>query len=130
MVFWALAQVLLLVAGRLYEGVTPHNVHTELERDNAAVGLAFCGVLIGFGNIISVAVAGDFIGWKEGVQVFLIEALFGLAVLLLIKKITVLLLASGVSLSGEQTEEKPNLGAGLVEALGYIGGSMLVIWVL
>ena len=128
--FWALAQVLLLVAGRLYEGVTPHNVHTELERDNAAVGLAFCGVLIGFGNIISVAVAGDFIGWKEGVQAFFIEALFGLAVLLLIKKITVLLLASGVSLSDEQTEEKPNLGAGLVEALGYIGGSMLVIWVL
>ena len=128
--FWALAQVLLLVTGRLYEGVTPHNVHTELERDNAAVGLAFCGVLIGFGNIISVAVAGDFIGWKEGLQAFLFEALFGLAVLLLIKKVTVLLLASGVSLSDEQTEEKPNLGAGLVEALGYIGGSMLVIWVL
>lgn len=130
LVFWALAQVLLLVAGRLYEGVTPHNVHSELERDNAAVGLAFCGVLIGFGNIISVAVAGDFIGWQEGIQSFFIDALFGLAVLLLIKKITVLLLASGVSLSDEQTEENPNIGAGLVEALGYIGGSMLVIWVL
>jgi len=130
LVFWVLAQVLLLVAGRLYEGVTPHNVHTELERDNAAVGLAFCGVLIGFGNIISVAVAGDFVGWQEGIQAFFIEALFGLGVLLLIKKITVFLLASGVSLSDEQTEEKPNLGAGLVEALGYIGGSMLVIWVL
>ena len=130
LVFWALAQVLLLIAGRLYEGVTPHNVHTELERDNAAVGLALGGVLIGFGNIISVAVAGDFVGWQEGVQSFLIEALFGLAVLLLIKQITVFLLASGVSLSDEQTEEKPNLGAGLVEALGYIGGSMLVIWVI
>ena len=130
LVFWALAQVLLLMAGRLYEGVTPHNVHTELERDNAAVGLALGGVLIGFGNIISVAVAGDFVGWQEGVKAFLIEALFGLAVLLLIKKITVFLLASGVSLSDEQTEEKPNIGAGLVEALGYIGGSMLVIWVL
>jgi len=130
LVFWALAQVLLLIAGRLYEGVTPHNVHTELERDNAAVGLALGGVLIGFGNIISVAVAGDFVGWQEGVQGFLIEALFGLAVLLLIKQITVFLLASGVSLSNEQTEEKPNLGAGLVEALGYIGGSMLVVWVI
>ena len=130
LVFWALAQVLLLIAGRLYEGVTPHNVHTELERDNAAVGLALGGVLIGFGNIISVAVAGDFVGWQEGVQDFIIEALFGLAVLLLIKQITVFILASGVSLSDEQTEEKPNLGAGLVEALGYIGGSMLVIWVI
>jgi hypothetical protein len=77
-----------------------------------------------------VAVAGDFIGWQEGIETFFIDALFGLAVLLLIKKITVLLLASGVSLSDEQTEETPNIGAGLVEALGYIGGSMLVIWVL
>ena len=130
LVFWGAAQLLLLVAGRLYEAVTPHNIHAELERDNAAVGLAFCGVLIGLGNIISVAVAGDFIGWQDGFEMLAIDGLFGLAVLLLIKKITVLLLAKGVSLSAEQTEKNPNIGAGLIEALGYVGGSMLVIWVL
>ncbi len=130
LVFWLLAQALFLLAGRLYEAITPHSIHAELERDNAAVGLAFAGVLVGLGNIVSVAVAGDFVGWREGVEVFAVDALFGLAVLFLIRKLTVLLLASGQSLAEEQTEDEPNIGAGLIEAVGYIGGSMLVIWVL
>ena len=45
--FWAIAQVVMLLAGLLYEWTTPHSIHDELERDNAAVGLAFGGVLIG-----------------------------------------------------------------------------------
>jgi uncharacterized membrane protein YjfL (UPF0719 family) len=127
--FWVLAQVVLLLVGRLYEAVTPHSIHEQLERDNAAVGLAFGGVLVGMGNIISVAVAGDFIGWLEGLEVFGLDALFGLVVLLLIKKLTDAVLAPGVRLGDEQVEEKPNIGAGLLEAFGYVGGSMLIVWV-
>lgn len=129
-VFWVLAQAVLLLVGRLYEAVTPHSIHAELERDNAAVGLAFAGVLVGLGNIISVAVAGDFTSWRASLTVFAVDAVFGLAVLFLIKKLTGYLLAPGVQLGAEQIEESPNVGAGLLEALGYIGGSMLVIWVL
>ena len=51
-------------------------------------------------------------------------------VLLLIKKLTDMLLAPGVKLSDEQTEASPNTGAGLLEAFGYVGGSMLIVWVL
>jgi uncharacterized membrane protein YjfL (UPF0719 family) len=130
LVFWALAQAVLLLVGRLYEAVTPHSIHDELERDNAAVGLAFAGVLVGLGNIISVAVAGDFISWRESLTVFAADTIFGLLVLLLIKKLTGYLFAPGIQLGAEQTEEKPNIGAGLLEAFGYLGGSMLVIWVL
>jgi hypothetical protein len=39
------------------------------------------------------------------------------------------LLAPGARLGAEQTEAVPNLGAGLLEAFGYVGGSMLVVWV-
>ena len=46
-VFWGLAQAVLLIVGLLYERATPHSIHDELERDNAAVGLAFAGVLVG-----------------------------------------------------------------------------------
>ena len=86
--------------------------------------------MVGLGNIISVAVAGDFTSWRESLTVFAVDAVFGLAVLFLIKKLTGYLLAPGVQLGAEQIEESPNVGAGLLEALGYIGGSMLVIWVL
>jgi uncharacterized membrane protein YjfL (UPF0719 family) len=127
--FWVLAQVVLLVAGWLYEVATPYRLHEQLERDNGAVGVAFGGVLVGMGNIISIAVSGDFLGWQESLQFFAADALFGLIVLFLIKKLTDVILAPGIKLGSEQIEEQPNLGAGLLEAFGYIGGSMLVVWV-
>lgn len=128
-VFWALAQLVLLVVGWFYEWVTPYKLHEELERDNGAVGLAFGGVLVGMGNIISIAVTGDFLGWGESLKFFTADVIFGLIVLLLIKKLTDAVLAPGIRLSDEQIEAEPNLGAGLLEAFGYIGGSMLIVWV-
>ena len=129
LVFWALAQVVLLVVGRLYQLATPHEIHAELERDNAAVGLAFGGVLVGMGNIISIAVAGDFEGWRASLTTFAVDAVFGFVVLLIIKKLTDVILAPGVRLGEQQVQDPPRIGAGLLEALGYVGGSMLVIWV-
>lgn len=127
--FWILAQAVLLVAGLLYEWVTPHDVHRELERDNAAVGLAFGGVLVGMGNILSLAAGGDFSGWAPSLGFFAADALFGLAMLLAIKKLSDAVLAGGVKLGTEQVEAAPNVGAGLLEAFGYVGGSMLIVWV-
>lgn len=129
LVFWALAQVVLVVVGLLYQVATPHEIHAELERDNAAVGLAFGGVLVGMGNIISLAVAGDFLSWKADLTTFAVDAVFGFAMLMLLKKLTDWILAPSVRLSEQQTGDNPRIGAGLMEAVGYIGGSMLVVWV-
>ena len=127
-IFWLLAQVVLIITGLLYEWVTPHKMHEELHRNNAAVGLAFGGALVGMGNIVSMAVSGDFLGWKDSLIGFAAYAVFGLVLLFLIKKLTDWLLAPGVNLGEEQARETPNLGAGLLEAFGYIGGSMLILW--
>lgn len=127
--FWVLAQGVLLLAGLLYEWITPHHVHRELERDNAAVGLAFGGGLVGMGNILSLAAGGDFVGWQESLTFFAEDALFGLVMLFLIKRLSDMVLASGVKLGAEQAEAAPNIGAGLLEAVGYVGGSMLIVWV-
>ncbi|MSR82571.1 MAG: DUF350 domain-containing protein [Candidatus Latescibacteria bacterium] len=127
--FWVLAQGVLLLAGLLYEWITPHHVHRELERDNAAVGLAFGGGLVGMGNILSLAAGGDFVGWQESLTFFAEDALFGLVMLFLIKRLSDMVLASGVKLGAEQVEAAPNIGAGLLEAVGYVGGSMLIVWV-
>lgn len=129
LVFWSLAQFVLILAGKVFAWAAPYQVHDELERDNAAVGLAFGGVLVGMGNIVSIAVTGDFAGWLDSLQFFATDVAFGFAVLFLAKKLTGVLLAWGVRLGAEQTEASPNLGAGLLEAFGYIGGSMLIVWV-
>ena len=127
--FWLLAQAVLIVAGRLYEMITPHSIHDELERDNAAVGLAFAGLLVGMGNIISIAVAGDYSGWLVGLQVFAMKVGFGFVALYGIHKLTDVLLAPGISLGREQVKQQPNVGAGLIEAIGYLGGSTLIVWI-
>ena len=129
-VFWIMAQIVFIISSRLYEALTSYSIHKELERDNAAVGLALAGVFIALGNIISIAVSGDFTGWQTDIKSFAINVFFGFIVLIIVKKLTILILASGTCLADEQTEEKPNVGAGLIEALGYVGGSMLVLWAL
>ena len=126
--FWLLAQVVLVIAGRLYEWVTPYKFLEELERDNAAVGLAFGGALIGIGNVISVAVGGDFTGWTDSLMLFAVHVTFGFIMLFFVHKFTDILLAPGVKLADEQTQEHPNIGAGLLEAFGYIGASILIVW--
>ena len=128
LVFWLLAQVVLVIAGRLYEMVTSYNFLEELERDNAAVGLAFAGALIGIGNIISVAIGGDFTGWTESLTLFAVDVSFGFVMLFVVHKVTDILLAPGVKLADEQTQEHPNIGAGLLEAFGYVGASVLIVW--
>ncbi len=127
-VFWLLAQVVLIIAGRLYELMTPYKIHEEMERDNAAVGLAFGGALIGIGNIVSVAVRGDFTSWTDSLTLFAADATFGFIMLFLVHKLTDILLAPNVKLADEQTQENPNIGAGLLEAFGYIGASILIVW--
>ena len=126
--FWLLAQVVLVIAGGLYEFVTPYRFLEELERDNAAVGLAFGGALIGIGNIIGLAVGGDFTGWTDSLMRFAVDVTFGFIMLFFIHKLTDILLAPGVKLANEQTQEHPNIGSGLLEAFGYIGASILIGW--
>ena len=130
LIFWGLAQIVLILVALLYEVSTQHSIHAELERDNAAVGLAFGGALVGMGNIISLAVTGDFLGWKASLLGFGGYALFGLIMLLIVKKLTDLLLAPGVNLGEKQSDDPPSVGAGLFEAFGYIGASMLLVWTL
>lgn len=130
LVFWGLAQIILILVALLYEVSTRHSIHAELERDNAAVGLAFCGALVGMGNIISLAVAGDFLGWKASLLGFASYAIFGLFMLQIVKRLTDFLLAPGVKLGKEQSDDQPSVGAGLFEAFGYVGASMLLVWAL
>jgi|GEM_PF-240648 len=127
-VFWVLAQIVMVIAGIFYEKMTVHNIHEEMEKDNGAVGLAFAGALIGIGNICGGAVRGDFTGWSSGLKDFGVNVLFGFVMLFIIHKLTDYILAPKVKLSDEQTQETPNIGAGLLEAFGYIGGSFLIVW--
>ena len=70
LVFWVLGLVALIVAGLLYDKITSYDLHEQIEKDNVAVGVAFAGVLVGFGNIIRLAGDGDFVSWNESLTEF------------------------------------------------------------
>lgn len=129
-VFWLCGQAVLVIASRVYNWITPFDIHKEIEKDNVAVGVAFSGVMIAFGNIIRVGIEGDFYSWAQNMTVFGEFVLFGLIMLPVVRFITDKLLLPGEKLTDELVnQEKPNIGAGAIEAFSYIAASFLLGWI-
>lgn len=126
LVYWFAGLAALVVAGLLYDKITSYDLHDEIEKDNAAVGVAFAGVLIGFGNIIRLAGDGDFVSWNESMAEFGYYTVVGLILLPLVRLFADKVLLPGASLSDELVKTKPNLGAGVLEAVSYLAASMLI----
>ena len=127
--FWALGQAALVLAGLVYEWITPYSIHDEIEKDNVAAGVAFAGALVGIGVIVFHASAGDFISWTINLQDFAIEVVAGLILLPIVRFISDVILLPGQKLTDEiANQEHPNLGAGFIEATSYVGASFLIVW--
>lgn len=128
-IFWALGQVALVLAGLVYEWITPYSIHDEIEKDNVAAGVAFAGALVGIGIIVFHASAGNFISWTVNLQDFAIEVVAGLILLPIVRFISDVILLPGQKLTDEiANQEHPNLGAGFIEAMSYVGASFLIVW--
>ncbi len=125
-VFWILGQAGLIIAGLLYNRMTSFDLHEQIEKDNAAVGVAFAGVLIGFGNIIRLAGEGDFVSWSQNLSEFGYYAIVGLVLLPLVRIFADKVLLPGVRLTDALVQDVPNVGAGAIEATTYVAASMLI----
>ncbi|KAA3616010.1 MAG: DUF350 domain-containing protein [Calditrichaeota bacterium] len=129
-VFWLIGQAVLILVSRIYDLITPFDIHEQIEKDNVAVGVSFAGVLIAFGNIIRISIEGDFISWQQNLSEFAGFIVFGLVLLPVVRFITDKLLLPGEKLTDELVnQEKPNVGAGTIEAFSYIAASLLLGWV-
>jgi uncharacterized membrane protein YjfL (UPF0719 family) len=128
--FWILGQGVLIIASFVYDFITPFDVHAEIEKDNVAVGVAFAGMTVAIGNIIRIGISGDFLTWQLNLGQFAGFVVFGLILLPVLRLFTDKLLLPGESLTKELVQqEKPNVGAGAIEAFSYIAASFLLGWV-
>jgi uncharacterized membrane protein YjfL (UPF0719 family) len=128
-VFWGLGQLSLILAARVYGLITPYDLHDALEKDNAAVGAAFAGMLLGIGNIVRFAVQGSFVSWQESITSFAVVVLFGLLALPLARMATDRLILPGKRLTHELVNQRrPNIGAGVIEGVVYVSMSFLIGW--
>ena len=124
--FWIAGLVALIVAGLLYDRITPYDLHDEIEKGNTAVAAGFAGVLAGFGNIIRLAGEGDFVSWNESLTGFAYYAVAGLVLLPLVRLFADKVLLPGARLGDELVRDEPNLGAGVIAGATYLGASMLI----
>ncbi len=130
-VFWAAGQIAIIVAAAIYQLITPYDVHEHIEKDNVAVGVGFAGALIAIANLIRFGIAGDFEGWGATFSEAGFELVLGIILLPVMRFLTDKILLPGQRLTDEIiNQEKPNVGAAIIEAFAYIGGSVLITWCL
>ncbi len=127
--FWAIGQVMLILATLIHHLVTPYDDHEELEKDNVAVGVSSAGVLIAMGIVLGLAAEGDFSSWSEDIWDFLAIALLGLILLPCVRILTDKVLLPTVKLADEIAgQEKPNVGAAYIVAVSYISAALVISW--
>ncbi|MTI20535.1 DUF350 domain-containing protein, partial [Fulvivirga sp. RKSG066] len=130
-VFWALGQVVLIIVAKVYNLITPYDIHEHIEKDNVAVGVGFAGAIVAVGNLISFGLHGEFESWGVTLSEAGLEVLIGLILLPVMRLVTDKILLPGASLTDEiVNQENPNIGAATIEAFAYIGSSILITWCL
>lgn len=115
LVFFLLAQVLLIVFGLLYNVITPYDIHEEIEKDNVAAGVAFGGGLVALGIVLMRASSGSFISWGANLRSFGIDAALIFVLLPLMRIFFDRIILPGARLDTEIEKDK-NIGAAILEA--------------
>ncbi len=128
-IFWVVGQVLLILTSYVYNLITPYDIHEHIEKNNVAVGIGFAGAFIAIGNLIRQGLMVDFESWLITAENVGFDVVLGFLFLPLARLVTDKLILPGRNLTDEiVNQEKPNIGAAVVEAFAYIGGSVLICW--
>ena len=111
--------------------MTSYDIHDHIEKGNTAVAVGYSGAIISIGNLINNALAHDFESWMITFQDVGFNVIVGFAFLPIARFLTDKILLPGQKLTDEIiNQEDPNVGASVVEAFAYVGGSMLIVWAL
>ncbi len=130
-VFWLAGLVALIVVTHLFRQLTAYDDIGQINSGNVAAAAGYAGLLIANGMMVGYAVSGEFTGYLTGFRGF---GLMLLVVLIFypVRQFIVqtVLLGGGFSFHGGRLDreiaEDQNLGAGLLEAIGYIATAMIV----
>ncbi len=129
--YWLLGQAFLFLTTIIYNWITPYDIHEYIQKNNVAVGVGYSGAIIAIANLIRNALMHDFQSWIITLEDVTFEVAVGFIFLPIARYLTDKILLPGQKLTDEiVNQEKPNVGAAVVEAFAYAGGSMLIVWAL
>lgn len=130
-IFWAIGQLLLILTTWIFNKCTPYNIHDEIEKDNTAVGIGLAGAMVAIAILIKNGISGDYEDWITLVENLSFDFLLGVIMLPIARIVADKILLPGQKLTDELVnQEKPNIGAGIIEAFAYVGSSVLICWCL
>lgn len=134
-VFWLAGIIALVLITHVFRQLTDYDDVAQITQRNVAAAAGYAGLLIANGMMVGFAVSGDFTGYQEGFRGFGLMLLVVLAFYPVRQFIVqTVLLGGAFSLRGGRLDREiaddQNLGAGLLEAIGYISTAMIVTHIL
>ncbi|MDQ3011524.1 MAG: DUF350 domain-containing protein [Acidobacteriota bacterium] len=130
-IFWAAGVAALIGLTHLFRLLTTYDDAQLIKNGNVAAALSSAGLIVAIGMMVGYAVSGNFTGYSDSFRHF---GLMLLAVFVLypVRQIIVqmLFLGTGFCLRGgrldQEIAEDGNIGAGLLEAVGYLATALIV----
>lgn len=130
-IFWAAGVVTLIALTHIFRYLTAYNDVELIRSNNVAAALGSAGLIIAIGMMVGYAVSGNFTTYADSFRSF------GLMVLVVfafypVRQIVVqmLLLGGGFTFRNGRLDreiaEDGNVGAGLLEAFGYLATALVV----
>lgn len=128
-VYWAIGNIVLIIASKIFIAWMSYSIHDEVEKDNVAAGVSFSGAILAIGIITMNAILDPFVDWTTTLILISTQTVMGCVLLPIMRVFADKILLPGRKLTDEIiNQEKPNIGAGLIEAFAYIASAILITW--
>jgi uncharacterized membrane protein YjfL (UPF0719 family) len=129
LIYWIIGNFVLIVASKIFTSWMSYDIHTEIENDNVAAGISFSGAVLAIGIITMNAILDPFVDWTTTLVDISLQTVLGCILLPIIRLFADKILLPGRKLTDEiVNQEKPNIGAGLIEAFAYVASAILITW--
>ncbi|SOS47312.1 conserved membrane hypothetical protein [Tenacibaculum dicentrarchi] len=129
LIYWIIGNIVLIIGSKVFIAWMGYDIHNQIEKDNVAAGVSFSGAILAIGIITMNAVLDPFLDWTTTLIDISLQTLLGCLLLPIMRLFADKILLPGRKLTDEIiNQEKPNIGAGLMEAFAYIGAAILITW--
>lgn len=127
LVFFALGQIVLIIAGLWYQVITKYDVHKVIGDDNnAAAGIAFGGFLFSIGYVVRAAMTGGSISWGTDLVSFALYVVIALILLTIGRLITDIVFLPKAKISDE-IGKQANVAAAVIATAIYVTIAVLIV---
>jgi len=126
-VFFALGQVVLVLAGLWYQLITKYDIHKVIGEDNnIAAGIGFGGFLFAMGYVLRAAMAGQSVSWAVDLVSFALYVVIAVILLTIGRLITDKVFLPRARISDE-IGSQANIAAASIAAAIYVAIAVLIV---